>query len=225
MGAAIGEALSFAVGVALSPLAIILVVLLLSSPRGRGAAVAFLAGWVAALGTLGAIALLLASAEEASSEGGPARWVSIAKLILGALLLVEAARSSRERLRETAEPGLPAWMDSIEEFNPRKAAATAVLFAAVKPKNLILVLGASAAIAQTGASAGAQAFALAVFVAIASIGVAAPHAIRLLAGDRAAAILVALRDWMTRENATIIAVICLVIGVSLIGDGIAGLGS
>jgi hypothetical protein len=42
-------------------------------------------------------------------------------------------------------------------------------------------------------------------------------------GDRAGSILGGLHDWMARENAAIIAVICLIIGAKLIGEGIAGL--
>jgi len=99
----------------------------------------------------------------------------------------------------------------------------AVLLADVNPKNLLLGVGAGAAIAQTGANAGSQAVALAVFVAIATLGVAAPVAIYYLMGDRAPTLLNDLHDWMARENATIMAVICLIIGTKLIGDAISSL--
>jgi hypothetical protein len=32
-----------------------------------------------------------------------------------------------------------------------------------------------------------------------------------------------LKDWMTQHNAVIMAVLCLIIGAKLIGDGISGL--
>jgi hypothetical protein len=44
-------------------------------------------------------------------------------------------------------------------------------------------------------------------------------------GERAPKILGELHDWMARENATIMAVICLVIGAKLIGDAITALAS
>jgi hypothetical protein len=50
-----------------------------------------------------------------------------------------------------------------------------------------------------------------------------PVAIYFLMGDRATKILGELRDWMARENATIMAVICLIIGAKLIGDAITAL--
>ena len=100
-----------------------------------------------------------------------------------------------------------------------------VLLAVVNPKNLLLLVGGAAAIAQTGAGTGDQAVALAVFVVIATIGVAAPIAIKFLMGERATGLLGRLHEWMARENATIMAVICLLIGVKLIGDAISGLSS
>jgi hypothetical protein len=42
-------------------------------------------------------------------------------------------------------------------------------------------------------------------------------------GDRAHDLLGGLRSWMARENTTIMAVLCLVIGAKLIGDAISGL--
>jgi len=92
----------------------------------------------------------------------------------------------------------------------------------VNPKNLVLVIGAAAAIAQTGASTGAQAGALAVFVIIASLGPGIPVGIYFVMGARGKHILDGLRAWMARENAVIMAVICLLIGVKLIGDAITG---
>ena len=50
-------------------------------------------------------------------------------------------------------------------------------------------------------------------------------AIYFFMGDRASKILGKLHDWMTRENNTIMAVICLIIGAKLIVDAIIALTS
>jgi Sap, sulfolipid-1-addressing protein len=84
-------------------------------------------------------------------------------------------------------------------------------------------VGAAAAIAQTGVNTGDQVVALAVFVLLGTLGPGIPVGIYLLICDRAAAILDSLRGWMTRENATIMAVLCLIIGAKLIGDAISAL--
>jgi threonine/homoserine/homoserine lactone efflux protein len=223
VGQAIGQALSFGVGVALSPVPIIAVVLMLATPHGRVNGPAFIAGWVFGLAAAGTILLLGASGAEASSSGTPAEWVSIVKIVLGAMLLGLAARQWRGRPQGDAEPELPAWMKTIDTFTPAKAVGMGVLFSAINPKNLILVVGAAAAIAQTGAGAGDQAVALAVFVLLGTLGPGVPVGIYFLMRDRAADILANLRVWMARENATIMAVLCLIIGAKLIGDAISAL--
>ncbi len=49
MGAAIGQSLPLAIGVALSPMSIIAVVLLLTTPRARANGPAFVLGWLLGL--------------------------------------------------------------------------------------------------------------------------------------------------------------------------------
>jgi Sap, sulfolipid-1-addressing protein len=66
---------------------------------------------------------------------------------------------------------------------------------------------------------------LAVFVLIASIGVATPIVIYFVLGDRAGPLLDRLKTWMVRNNSVIMAVLLVIIGVKLIGDAIAGLSS
>jgi hypothetical protein len=93
------------------------------------------------------------------------------------------------------------------------------------PKNLLLAIGAAAAIAQTGIGSGDQAIAYVVFALIATVGVAAPVVMFFALGDRSHRILAGLRDWMGQHNAVIMAVICLIIGAKLIGDAIGGFSS
>jgi threonine/homoserine/homoserine lactone efflux protein len=223
MGQAIGQVLSLGVGVALSPVPIIAVVLILTTPRGRVNGPAFLAGWILGLTSVGTVLLLAASGAEASEGGDPSEWVDLVKLALGALLLLMAARQWFGRPRGEAEPELPKWMQTVDTFRAPKATGLAVLLSAVNPKNLLLTAGAAAAIAQTGGSAGKQAVALAVFVLLGALGPGIPVAIYFFMGDRAPQVLGRLRGWMARENATIMGVLCLIIGTKLIGDGISAL--
>jgi Sap, sulfolipid-1-addressing protein len=83
MGAAIGEVLGLAAGVAVSPLPIVAMILLLATPRGRVNGIRFGAGWLAGLAVLGAVVLLIAGPSTASSGGEPAAWVGWLKLVLG----------------------------------------------------------------------------------------------------------------------------------------------
>jgi len=225
VGQAIGQSLPFAVGVAISPLPIIGVVLMLSTPRARTTGPMFLVGWIAGLAVIGIAVLLISSGASASSSGKPATWVSILKLALGALLLLVAVRQWRRRPQGDEQPELPKWMAAIDRVGAVKALGIGALLADVNPKNLLITVGAAAAIAQVGVSAGDQAVALAIFIAIASLGVGAPVAMFFLLGERAGKLLSELKDWMTAHNAAIMTVLLLVIGVKLIGDGISGLTS
>jgi threonine/homoserine/homoserine lactone efflux protein len=222
MGRAIGEMLPFAVGVAISPMPIVAVVLMLVTAKGRVNGPAFLCGWLGGIGAVGALLLLVASGGDASENGAPATWVDCLKLALGVLILLVALRQWGRRPHERDEPAAPKWMTALEDFTPIKAAGAGTLLAAVNPKNLLLIVAGAAAIAQTGISAGEQAVALVVFVLIASVGVGAPVVLYFALGDRSRATLERLKTWMARNNAVIMAVLLLVIGVKLIGDAIAG---
>jgi threonine/homoserine/homoserine lactone efflux protein len=223
MGEAIGQVLPLAVGVAISPMPIVAAVLMLVSARARSNGPAFIVGWLFGLALVGAICLLIADPAGASEEDGPATWVSWLKILLGALLLLVALRQWRGRPHGAEEPPAPKWMGAIAAFNPVKAAGAGVVLSALNPKNLLLAVAAAAAIAATGISGGEQALAYAIFALIGTIGVAAPVVIFFALGDRAPRLLGSLRAWMEHNNAVIMAVLLLVIGVKLIGDGIAGL--
>jgi threonine/homoserine/homoserine lactone efflux protein len=223
MGDAIGQVLPFAVVVALSPIPIIGVVLMLGTPRARSNAPAFILGWLIGLILVGTIVLLVASGANASESGEPATWVGVLKLVLGALLLLVGLKQWRNRPRGDADAALPGWMRRVDQFTPGRAAAMGVALSAINPKNLVLTIGAAAAIAESGLGTGDQAVALAVFVVIGTLGPGLPVAIYFVMGERAARMLDDLKEWMGHHNAAIMAVICLVIGAKLIGDGISAL--
>ena len=225
MGAAIGGALPLAVGVALSPIPIIAVVLMLTTRRARVNGPVFVAGWLAGLAVVGAIVLSIAGPAGASSSGSPATWVSWLKLALGAALLVVAVRQFRGRPAGSDQAELPKWMARVDDIRPLPAVGLAAVLAGVNPKNLLLVIGGATAIAQTGISGGEQAIAYLVFALVGTLGVGTPVGIYFAMGARSQQLLTGLKDWMAQHNAVIMAVLCLLIGVKLIGDGISGLSS
>jgi threonine/homoserine/homoserine lactone efflux protein len=222
MGEAIGQMLPMAVGAAISPFPIIAVVLMLVTPRGRVNGLAFVLGWLAGLVVVGALVLTLASGAGASDDGQPATWVDLLKLALGALCLFEAVRQFRERPRGGEAPPPPKWMRSLDHVTPVRAAGLGVALSALNPKNLLLTVAGAAAIAQTGIDAAEQAIAYAVFVLVASAGVALPLCAALVMGDRSREPLTELREWLGRNNAVIMSVLLALIGAKLVGDAISG---
>jgi threonine/homoserine/homoserine lactone efflux protein len=223
MGEAIGQTLPLAVVVALSPIPIVGVVLMLSTPRARVNGPAFIVGWLAGILAVGGAVLAVSGGVGANDGGEPATWVDILKLALGVLLLRIALRQWRGRPKPGEHPDPPKWMADIDSFRAPKAVGLGVLLSAVNPKNLLLVVGAAATIAQTGAPTGDQIGALVIFAAIATLGPAIPVVAYLVLGERSKHKLDELKEWMTTNNAAIMAAICAVIAAKLIGDAISGL--
>jgi threonine/homoserine/homoserine lactone efflux protein len=223
VGEAIGAVLPLAVGVALSPIPIIAVVLMLATPRGRANGISFVLGWIVGLAVAGTVVLLISGGAGADADNAPATWVDVVELVLGLGLVGLAALQWHRRPRAGAEAALPAWMTTIDTFTPVKSAGLGVALSALNPKNLLITVGAAAAIAQTGADPGGEAVALAVFVVLGTVGPAVPLGIYLGLGARSTTALGSLRRWMAAHNTAIMSVLLVVIGAKLIGDGVSAL--
>lgn len=221
MGDAIGQMLSSAIGVAISPLPLIAVILLLATPRGRANGIAFTVGWMATLAVLGAAMLVIGGG--AHSGGQPATWTYWLKLALGAVFALMAAKQWRDRPRPGHEARPPAWMAAIDKFTPGKAAGFSALLSGANPKNLALTIGAAASISGATAGGGAKAVALALFVVVASLCVLVPLAVYLLGGQKAAATLEGWKSWMGEHNAAIMITVLTVLAAKYVGDAISGL--
>ena len=224
IGQAVGQSLPFAVGIAISPPPVIVAVLIVVTPRARSNGPAYLAGWLSGLAAVGAIVLLFAPDGE-SDSGGPATWVSVLKLGLGLALLALAVKQWRARDTGDKDAETPKWLGAIDDFSAPKAFGAGVALSAANPKNLLFALGAEATIAETGISGTEEIVAFAIFLVLASLGVAVPVVVSSAFGDRAAAILEPLKSWLIRRSAVIIGVLLLLIGSTLIGDAIAGFSS
>lgn len=225
MSQAIGEVIAFGVGVALSPTAVIAVVLMLVVPGGRLRASVFVGTWALSLAAVATLALLLADGANARQDGAPAGWAIAVQIGLGFLLLAVALWQWRRRGDGDTAAELPAWMRKVDGLTTPKAAGTAMFLAAGKPKNLLLTVGAAIAVAELGVSAGAQAGALVSFVLIGTLALGIPLAISLLMPQRGPVVLASTRSWMVRENATIVVVLCLVFAAKLLGDALIGSGA
>ncbi len=143
--------------------------------------------------------------------------------MLGVLLLLVAVRQFRGRPLGDEQPQMPKWMASIDKTTPLTALGLAALLSGANPKNLLLAVSGGAAIAQTGISGGQQAIAYLVFALISTLGVGIPVAIYFALGNRSEKLLGELKDWMSRHNAVIMSVLCLIIAAKLIGDAISSL--
>ena len=218
MGDVIGETISFAVGVAVSPVPIAAVIVMLFTPRARTNAPSFMAGWIIGLLLVGSIVLLIPGLEADGSD--PSTTAGVINGLLGILLLGAgwAAWRKRPGPSETAEA--PKWMAAIDGFGIGKSFGMGFVLSALNPKNLMLVLAAAVTISSAGLSTGQEFGTLIVFTLIAASTVAVPVIGYLIAGDRADTTLANAKDWLIQNNTVVMAVLLLIFGISLIGDSI-----
>lgn len=224
MTEAISATLSFAVGVAISPVPIIAVILMLFSAKARVNGPMFLAGWAIALTVVVAVAYVLAGAAATATEETTTDTIAWGKLILGVLLLLLAGRQWQSRPAPGATPEMPKWMAGIDSFTPGKSFGLALILAGPNPKNLLLTIGAGMALAGLELTTSEAAVSMAVYVLIGSSTILVPVVYYLVGGDGAKRRLDSLKDWLAVNNTAVMAVLFLLFGVKLIADALPGLG-
>ena len=195
--------------------------LMLLSPRAKGTSVGFMIGWL--LGIIIAIVVftLLSSVIPQHSEAGSS-VAGVIKIVLGVLLLFLALRQWRARPAEGQHASLPKWMSAIDSMTAGKAFGLAFVLAAVNPKNLLLAASAGLIIGGAGLGFGqGLALVIIIFVILAACTVVIPVIGYLIASARLSGPLDGLRGWLVENNATIMSVVLLVIGVEVIGKGLS----
>jgi len=220
MGAVIGEILPLAVGIAISPIPIIAAILMLLSPRAKSAGVGFLVGWILGIVVAVVAFTLLSSVLPHGDPDAPQPVVGTIKIVLGALLLLLAVRQWRSRPHGGDEPPMPKWMAAIDTLTAWRALALGFALAAINPKNLLMAVAGGVAVGSGALAVGETVLTLAIFTVIAASTVAVPVIAYLAASARMERPLDALRHWLIHNNATVMAVLLLLIGVMLIGKGI-----
>ena len=223
MGSTLSELLPLAIGIALSPVAIIAQILMLFGKRAGSNGPAFMLGWVLPLAICGSIMLVVADTGKLGGGGTPGVISSVIQLLLGSLFLFIAYRSWKSRPEPGEEPKLPAWMATLDSFSAGKSFGLAALLSSTSPKNMGLLASACILIAQGGLT-GAQAWiVLAVFVVVAGISVIVPVLYYLIAGASAQETLTGWKTWLAANNGTVMIVLLLILGAKLVGAGLGGL--
>lgn len=222
MGQAIGQVLSFGVGVALSPVPIIAVVLMLATPDGRVNGPALILGWILGLAAAGTIVLLAASGTEASSTSGPAEWVSIVMIVLGVVLMALATRQGQGPTRRCRGPA-----SSLDEddrhLHSAQGRGHGSRSLGAQPKEPHPRPGRRWPLRRQARAAVTKRSGSPCSCRWERSALAFQWRSTSLMRDRATEILESLRDWRARENGTIMAVLCLIIRAKLIGQAISAL--
>lgn len=216
----IGESLPLAVGVAISPIPIIATILMLLSPNAKRTSAGFLIGWLGGIIVATTVFVLLSGVLPDRQEGSASPVSAIIRVVLGAALVFLAVRQWNTRPTGDDDAQLPGWMHAIDSMTAGRAIVLAFALAAVNPKNLLLA--ASAGLLISDADSGWETtVSLLVFTAIAGSSVLVPVLGYAIAGARLAAALDTLRQWLVRNNAAIMSVVLLLLGVSVLGKALA----
>ena len=185
MGKGISEVLTFAVGVAISPAAIIAVILILFSRRARVNGPLFLLGWVVALGVLVAVVYAISDQSNAGTSDTSSDSVSWLKIGLGVSFLLLARRDWRKRPKPGSRAG-----DAEVDGTRRRAHAGAVARPRscrwrCEPKEPGPVdRRRRRGLAQLGLSTPDAVVSLIVFVGIGSLSIAGPVIYHHLGGEK-----------------------------------------
>lgn len=203
-----------AIGLALSPAALIQLILVLLSKRRVVNSVAFVGSLLvlsALAMTLGAVGANAAS----SSSGGSGMVGGIVFAALGALLLAVGVKNWRNRA-DTSEPAV---MATIANMGPAAVAFLTLGATFINPKNLPLLISAGATVAGTQSPwlVGLG------FLLLATAPYWVAMLYSLLGGEKANATLERMRSWLVARNRLIMGVICIVLGLMLLVKGIAAI--
>jgi len=219
MGSVIGDLLPIAVGVAVSPVAVIATILMLLSKRAGSTSVGFAVGWLLGI-VIATVFFVILSSAVSTSDDGPSATVSWIKLALGVLLLTVGVKQWRGR---SGEHETPKWMQAVDEMTAVKGLGLGFALAAINPKNLLMCIAAGVSIGSASLATSGVITSILVFTIIASSTVAIPVIGYLVAADRLREPLANLKVWLQDNNTTVMSVLILVVGVVLIGKGIGGI--
>ena len=145
------------------------------------------------------------------------------KLLLGLALLAVGARQWRGRPKPGQDVALPKWMTAIDHVTPVKALGLGVALSRGQPEEPADDSVRRVTIADGALDTGQQVVAVVVFTALAASTVVLPVVAYLVAKERMRRPLEDLRGWLQANNATVMAVLILVIGVTQVGKGLGGL--
>jgi Sap, sulfolipid-1-addressing protein len=206
-----------AIAIALSPIAIIQLILVLFSERARTNGIVFIAtllGGMIALPAFGAFVVDVATDE---SGDGRSTAKGVVFVLLGVVLLALAWRNFRNR----NDQSLPKALDAISKMGPLPVFLLALGVSFLNPKNTIVLLSAGTQAGASGASNGSIVAAIVVFALIATLPFTASVGYLLLGGERAASDLERCRDWLGRHNRLITAIVVGVLALVLLAQGLA----
>jgi hypothetical protein len=212
----IAEMAAFGLAVAFtSPGSVVTIIVLLSMSAGLRRGLAFVCGWLLAIGVLLALVVVVLHGQDFSSKHTtPSRAASALELVLGGLLLVGSARVYRKPNKEKGPQATPRWLERIDRTHWSMAVAVGAVML-----SYALSLAAGAEILKANVSAADAAAAGVVFALASIVTIAAPVVIVIVAPERSAEVLASWKAWLLTNSRSIALIALMVIGALLIVRG------
>ncbi|MFB9307624.1 hypothetical protein BJY17_002902 [Agromyces hippuratus] len=218
---AIGHILPIALAVALSSVPLMATIVILLSPK-RESALPYLIGWVLGMAALVFICTVSTQAVPTPrSARQPDVAVGVGEMIVGAGLIVIGIISWR-RARRNPTDAMPAWLGKMESIGPWSAFGLGVALN-IRPKEILLALAAGLAVRGAGLSGSEAAIVILVYTLIGASTVAVPVIATLIDAKGMQPRLLKMKEWLTRNNRVVTSLILLMVGVFIIGSGLARL--
>lgn len=210
--------LSPAVGVLISPFPIVGLILILLSDKSRSNSIFYMLGWMvgnAAVFTLGMLCMGLTT-----GQGGSGIVTKIVQLALGGLLLFLGVREFMKRPKKGETPQTPKWFAKMTKIGVWGAAGFGFFLSALNIKNALLSLGAGTSVGALGLPFSQQLLSILIFTLLASASIIVPTVAFLFAGHGLDKIMESTREWLVQNNAVIMSVLLLVIGLGMMSKAL-----
>lgn len=219
----IADLLTIGIGVAISPLAIVAVILMATSGKGRTNGTAFVLGCYVFSVAFVSLCVLLGRSAGTDEEGSGAHvTVDIVEIALGALLVGLAVMQWRRR----NHTGTPKWMSALDDMTVWQAFVVGVLISGpLSPKDLPLLISAGGRISQSELAVEEVIIVVIIFAFIGILAVTVPWLISVVAPSKVESHLTGARDWLIAHHSVIMTILFLILGVKLIGSAVADLAS
>ncbi|KJL18326.1 hypothetical protein RN51_03158 [Microbacterium oxydans] len=237
MGELILDLVPVALGVVLSPLAIMALVAVLLSRHARTNGIAYLLGWFLGLAGIMALGLWLFPMLAVHERNEPPLWVPVLRVLIGAFLVSAAVWVYRKGLARIAQmataatprdvvdasPQLPGWLHSVESFRPGRTFLLGLGLFVLNPVDASCAILAALDITQPGVAPGAATAVAAAFIVLGTLPIALPVFFVLARGAHAQPVLDRMRSWIAGNTHVLNAALLLVIGALQLEKGIAAL--
>jgi hypothetical protein len=221
----IGDTIWMGLGIALNPIAIVISILVANRAEPKRNGLALVLGWILGLAVLVALPAFFLYDRFTLPNGVQetlAGRFSLFRAVLGVLLLIAAAVAVARGPLPGDHAADPRWLRIIDRGGVGRMFGMGAFLSIVNFRNLVLLAAAASVIGQAALDDAGIFLMVALFVAIATLGVLIPLLIHLFGGEASESRLQAWADWLTRHMGMITGVIMALFGILLLTRGLQG---